>query len=124
MVEEENNRFYQVEMNLISASLGSLAQGTRVVHNRLNQVFEGEQRFPTKLANFEMVGKALYNASMMYGNWNQTVIVTVSDDVANAFDQDIYIEYFAERGIRNVRYSFKELVALTEFDEDTGTIRV
>jgi Eukaryotic glutathione synthase, ATP binding domain len=38
MVEEENNAFYQVEYNLIAASLGSMSQGAREVHNTLNSM--------------------------------------------------------------------------------------
>lgn len=124
MLEEETKDFYQVEMNLFSASLGSVSQGARTVHSRLNKLLDGEKRAPTALNNIDLVGRALYNAALFYGRLEDCVVITVTDDIGNAFDQDVYIEFFAERGIRNLRYSFAEVVSLSEFDEETGVIRV
>lgn len=125
MLEEDKKEFYQVEMNLFSASLGSVAQGTRAVHSSLNKFLDNDDsKHPVKIDNIGLVCRGLCQAAIAYGKWKEAVIITVTDDIANAFDQDIYIEFFAEKGIKNVRYSFAEVVALTEFDEETGIIRV
>lgn len=124
MLDEQKDNFFQVEMNLFSAAGGSTSQGTRSVHTRLSNLLEREERFPKKLRNIEMVTEALYNAALLYGKLGECVIVTVANDIGHSFDQDVYTEFLAERGIRNPRYSFKELENLTKFDEETGIITV
>lgn len=86
MIEESNGAFYQVEYNLIAASLGPLCQKTRKVHKTLNHLTESKDlNVPASLNNTEPFIQAFKSAVEAYGKKN-AVIVAIADNGTNIFD--------------------------------------
>ena len=92
MVEEENNAFYQVEYNLIAASLGSMSQGAREVHNTLNSMTGvDDSNHPRHIQNNEAFVEGFKAAHKYYGKPN-AVIVSLVDVGSNVFDHMFMLE--------------------------------
>lgn len=86
MVEEQNDTYFQVEYNLIAASLGPLCEKTRKVHKVINSLTESsDSNIPSVLNNAHPFIDALKAAVKTYGKKN-AVIVTVADNGTNLFD--------------------------------------
>lgn len=92
MVEEDNGAFYQVEYNLIAASLGSISQGAREVHNSINSMTRVEDsNFPSHLDNNKVFVDAFKAAHKAYGN-PDAVIVSLVDTGSSVFDHIFMFE--------------------------------
>ena len=98
MVEEENDAYFQVEYNLIAASLGPLCERTRKVHRIINSMTESsDANVPSVLNNSHTFIDALKAAVKAYGKKN-AVIVTVADNGTNLFDHLYPFEELALAG--------------------------
>lgn len=88
MLEEENDRFFQVEFNLIAASLGPVCEGTRKVHRTINQLTNTpDSDLPQSLApNTEEFIKAFKAAHKAYGKKEAVIVMVMGENENSKFD--------------------------------------
>jgi len=86
MIDEEKDEFYQVEYNLVAASLGPICQGARRVHTQINAMTKtSDTNNPLELNNTKPFIEAFKAAYKAY-NKPQSIIVVIADYGNNLFD--------------------------------------
>jgi len=120
MIDEHQGKCLQVEYNLIAAGLNSISEKVRSVHLALNnwtkRQSSGNQ---VEYSNVSVMTNGFVEAHRIYGK-KDAIIVKVEEYDGNQFDQLFPVEILTKHGIQYENYSFKEMLDLGKYEEDTG----
>lgn len=120
---QEDGSSYQVEPNLIAASLGPMSQRVRSVHTSLNQLLDGKITIPNQIDNHTLFVEAMKVAHEMYGD-SEAIIICVVDKGTNVFDMQGFLLPLLERGITMKLFTFSEILSLREYDPESKIFKM
>lgn len=117
---EEDGSYYQVELNLIAASLGPISESHLKGLQDIDALF-GQTPCTWTNPNREFLTESLYQAFLAYGN-PKAIMVMVAPKERNVVDQWAPSKELLKKGIKVKRFCFEELAQSMVFDDQTGIV--
>uniref|UniRef100_A0AAV2LWD0 Glutathione synthetase n=1 Tax=Knipowitschia caucasica TaxID=637954 RepID=A0AAV2LWD0_KNICA len=118
--DDGSSALKQIEINTISASFGGLSAGVVNVHKHILKVAGRMEDSMAILDNNPGAGlaRAIAKAKELYGSERAVVLILVSDDEQNIYDQR-YIELeLMKLNVRTIRRTFEDVCVRGSLDED------
>lgn len=114
----------QIEINTISASFGGLAAGVVNVHKHVLRAAGRLEESKAILDNNPAAGlaRAIAKAKKLYGAERAVVMLLVSDDERNIYDQRCVEMELAKLNVITIRRTFEDLSARASLDQDKKLI--
>lgn len=126
MYNSHDNRWLQVEYNMIAAGLLPSADSVKKLQKHVTQnYFDSKDLEFEKSDGSEDLGEALLAGFNAYGNKNAIALIIVPTTFeANMFDQRRTEKLFFENGVECLRLTLEDVYNNSEFDESNGKLFV